>query len=170
MTTKENIPTEIGRKTPAEWKLKGVKAIRGHDGNGFEATIYWEKKKIGHVFDDGWGGPLQYTWDIGTDDQWRNLAKKYDDSEYGGIDILIGDLISEYETMKAARAAMKRSKTMRAILIRTEGYDVDWMDERQFAAEYVFGMRDDAEKKLDQFLAKNNAEQFRIITAAEAKA
>jgi hypothetical protein len=39
-----------------------ARAVRGHDGNGFEATLAENGKAVATVFDDGWGGSLQFTW------------------------------------------------------------------------------------------------------------
>jgi hypothetical protein len=40
-------------------ELKGFKTFRGHDGNGWEANVYLDNKKVGYVVEDGWGGGLQ---------------------------------------------------------------------------------------------------------------
>lgn len=42
-------------------EAKGYKRINGHDGMGFECSIYVDGKRTCHIFDDGWGGEWQYT-------------------------------------------------------------------------------------------------------------
>ena len=38
--------------------VKNLKQFRGHDGPGYSATIYFDKKPMCEVFDDAWGGEL----------------------------------------------------------------------------------------------------------------
>lgn len=38
--------------------VKNFKQFRGHDGPGYSATIYFDKKPMCEVFDDAWGGEL----------------------------------------------------------------------------------------------------------------
>ena len=40
--------------------VKSVKTFAGHDGNGWQATVYLDGKKIGVCVDDGWGGGLAF--------------------------------------------------------------------------------------------------------------
>ena len=42
----------------SDFSLKKVKTFRGHDGDGVNADVYHNKKKIAEVDDDGWGGGL----------------------------------------------------------------------------------------------------------------
>jgi len=44
------------------YSLKAVKTFHGHDGNGWEANLYHDKKKVALVVEDGWGGELQFHW------------------------------------------------------------------------------------------------------------
>lgn len=39
--------------------LKSYRRVRGHDGQGFEARLYWNGKPCADIFDDGWGGEYQ---------------------------------------------------------------------------------------------------------------
>lgn len=42
-------------------EAKGYKKFHGHDGQGFEVSIYVDGKRTARIFDDGWGGEWQYT-------------------------------------------------------------------------------------------------------------
>lgn len=39
-------------------EIKNIKTFRGHDGFGYNADVYADGKKVIHVLEDGWGGPL----------------------------------------------------------------------------------------------------------------
>jgi len=44
------------------YSVKNVKTFRGHDGDGFNATLYRDGKKIALVDDDARGGEFRYEW------------------------------------------------------------------------------------------------------------
>tara|TARA_R110000772_G_C13310278_1_gene440245 strand:+ start:32061 stop:32576 length:516 start_codon:yes stop_codon:yes gene_type:complete len=48
-----------------EWSVKNVKTFHGHDGNGYEASLYQGKRRVALVVEDGWGGGLQFHWLVG---------------------------------------------------------------------------------------------------------
>jgi|9_EtaG_2_1085328.scaffolds.fasta_scaffold03099_9 hypothetical protein len=39
--------------------VKNLQQFRGHDGQGYSAKIYFDKKPMCEVFDDAWGGELR---------------------------------------------------------------------------------------------------------------
>ncbi len=41
-------------------QIKGYKRFHGHDGQGFDASIYIDGKRTAIVSDDGWGGGYQF--------------------------------------------------------------------------------------------------------------
>ena len=43
-------------------EIKNYKRFAGHDGQGFEATLYLDGKKAAVISDDGWGG--EWNWGI----------------------------------------------------------------------------------------------------------
>lgn len=46
------------------YTVKNVKTFRGHDGNGWEASLYNPAgKRVAVVVEDGWGGGLQFHWE-----------------------------------------------------------------------------------------------------------
>ena len=45
-----------------EYKITKFKAVRGHDGQGFNATLSRNGKAVCLVDDDGWGGGYTYEW------------------------------------------------------------------------------------------------------------
>ena len=42
-------------------EMKGYKKFNGHDGGGFEVSLYIDGKRSAIIFDDGWGGEWQWT-------------------------------------------------------------------------------------------------------------
>jgi hypothetical protein len=46
-----------------DYTVKGVKTFHGHDGYGWECSLYNpEGKRVAIVVEDGWGGELQFHW------------------------------------------------------------------------------------------------------------
>lgn len=56
--TKEKDTKELFK----DWTVKGFKTFRGHDGDGFNANLYYQGKKVCEVDDDAWGGGYSYHW------------------------------------------------------------------------------------------------------------
>ncbi len=44
------------------YTVKAVKTFHGHDGYGWECNLYFGKKKVCLVVEDGYGGGLQFHW------------------------------------------------------------------------------------------------------------
>jgi hypothetical protein len=44
-------------------EVRKVKTFRGHDGQGFNAELWLDGKKVADVFDAAYGGCFEYTWD-----------------------------------------------------------------------------------------------------------
>jgi len=44
------------------YEVKGFQRINGHDGQGWQANLYHNGKKIAEAFDDGWGGEVEVRW------------------------------------------------------------------------------------------------------------
>lgn len=58
--------------------LKSIKHWKGHDWQGTEADIYLDNKKIGHYYDDGWGGPPSIEFgDDGTAGSGKEANARY---------------------------------------------------------------------------------------------
>jgi len=45
-----------------DYYVKGVKTFRGHEGLGYNATLYRGNKKVAFVYDDASGGELAIEW------------------------------------------------------------------------------------------------------------
>ena len=45
-----------------DYSVVKVKFFRGHDGDGFNATLLCNGKAVATVDDDGWGGGLSFNW------------------------------------------------------------------------------------------------------------
>ncbi len=83
------------------YSVKGVKTFRGHDGYGWEASLYNGKKRVATATDDGWGGGLQYHWLVAGEEKIMNdFIKKQPPYDYNGSkldacsDVLIGDMVN----------------------------------------------------------------------------
>tara|TARA_R110000851_G_scaffold131656_1_gene265822 strand:+ start:213 stop:497 length:285 start_codon:yes stop_codon:yes gene_type:complete len=49
------------------YEVKGFRRINGHDGQGYEAKLYHNGKKIAVAFDDGFGGDAEIRWEVAKD-------------------------------------------------------------------------------------------------------
>jgi hypothetical protein len=58
-------------------ELKAVKQFVGHDGYGFEATVYMDGKRIGHAFDGAYGGEIELRIDRPFDEEYTKRAAAY---------------------------------------------------------------------------------------------
>lgn len=65
-----------------DFKLKAVKKVNGHDGQGFTCNLYLKNKKVAEIFDDGWGGPLEIRWNDSQSEKVEINAKKYTGEDY----------------------------------------------------------------------------------------
>lgn len=45
------------------FSVKNIKTFRGMEGQGFEATIYWNGKRAGTVTNEATGGDFRFFWD-----------------------------------------------------------------------------------------------------------
>lgn len=54
------------------YHVAGVKSFIGMEGHGYNATLYFEGKKVAFVIDDAGGGPLDVQWE-GPRDQTRTI-------------------------------------------------------------------------------------------------
>lgn len=126
MSTKTR-PREIKRRIPDGWKLKGLKTLESLTDETlcFTASIYVDGKKIGTAQNAGHGGPNSYTF---VSEQVRVMAervgKEYDPSAYGGLDVLIDDLCTDYEYQRVARKA-KRDGFPVVIALHYGVFDMD---------------------------------------------
>lgn len=103
-----------------KFEIKQAKRIRGHDGQGFNATLYIDDVKACFVDDDGWGGGFVFTFlskDIDANkameakldefvlEQYKkenpNKTPKYMDLER---DSIVGDLVEDFLQLKTMRA------------------------------------------------------------------
>lgn len=66
-------------------EMKGLKTFNGHDGGGFEASLYIDGKRSAIIFDDGWGGEWQ--WTILEKDRVAALEAKMEDQPPWTYDI-----------------------------------------------------------------------------------
>lgn len=111
---------ELIAKLKQLYSVKGVKTFRGHEGIGYNASLYKGKKKIAFVIDDASGGDSHIEEEdieavkelelacanVGLVPRsypgWKDWESKYDIREF------IGDLVNDYEDKK--RIKKKESK------------------------------------------------------------
>jgi len=96
------------------WEVKNVKTFLGREGQGFNATIYRNGKKVGFAIDDASGGMVDL--DFNTVEDERDFFKfagtihepwEYDDKgiTYTG-DLLAGALVEIKEDMQRCKKHM----------------------------------------------------------------
>jgi hypothetical protein len=108
---------DVSEQVPAV-ELSAYKRIRGHDGQGFNATLSVDGRKAAHVDDDGWGGPLSFTWlDQSLEEPFRRWVASLPLWDCNGEmvphneDTAVGLLVDRKETETAIRKGCK-TKTL----------------------------------------------------------
>lgn len=92
--------------------VKGFKELKhGHgDTRSFEANIYMDAKRVGRTTNDGWGGPNEYHFENGKneDDFYRRVDEWVSEAsnDTRDADILIEELI-----LKKEEEAIKKQNT-----------------------------------------------------------
>ena len=92
-------------------EIKGAKEFHGHDGQGFDASLYVNGTRTAIVSDDGWGGEWMY--DVLHKENFAVLQEaiepltwisEYDKSENPMcLDIFLSGIVDEAFTKKDAR-------------------------------------------------------------------
>lgn len=87
--------------------------VRGHDGQGFEATLGMNGKKVAYIFDDGWGGEFQYDWtDKAAEAIWTAavVARLKPGETYviGESDVMLDELIDAFEDARWIARELKK--------------------------------------------------------------
>lgn len=107
------------------WTIKGLKFFRGMEGDGFNATLYKDGKKVVFVIDEGNGGCFNYedldpNWGKTLDELVEavrtTIPDKTDDSGFNerksfDRDWLVGDMTSKWEFEQKMRRAVKSKLT-----------------------------------------------------------
>ena len=123
----------------SKYSVSKFKAINGHDGRGYEATLCFNGKPVAHIFDDGRGGDIDCDWIAGdhkkqndalTDatKQWfENHEEDYDpDLSWCCVEMFIGHLCDEFVAQQWIR-----KKGLKHIMYQTEISD-QWYGVRRF--------------------------------------
>lgn len=104
------------------WSVSGLKFFRGMEGDGFNATILKDGKKVVFVIDEGNGGEINFD---GIDKEWEKKLDelvelrrndKPDSTEPGGFSErkafdkgwLVSDMTSKWEFEAKIRRALKK--------------------------------------------------------------
>lgn len=66
-------PNDVVKDEMSEYFLTKYKHFRGHDGQGYTATVTRNGKPTLELFDDGWGGMLEVSVLKGVADDEKNL-------------------------------------------------------------------------------------------------
>jgi hypothetical protein len=98
--------------------LKNVREFHGHDGQGFDASLYVNGKRTAIVSDDGWGG--EWMFDVIDKKRFALLEQaikpltwtsEYDNSENPmTLDIFLNPLVDEAFEKKRARGKLLTKK------------------------------------------------------------
>lgn len=110
------------------WNVKAVKFFRGHDGDGFNANLYYNNKKVATVDDDAWGGGFQYRWlskemEKQFQEFCNSMCEPWDYSDKDefiiyGMDTAVDRLVSEYEFQRKLKQHIKNK-----VCFRVRGQD-----------------------------------------------
>ena len=99
-------------------EIKGAKEFHGHDGQGFDASIYVNSARTAIVSDDGWGGEYMYhVLDQSKLDAVKEAIKdltwtsEWDDDVHPmTLDTFVGELVDEALEKKSARGKVVTMK------------------------------------------------------------
>lgn len=135
---------------PAHLTLKSVKVNKAmsEETLAYTATIYVNGKRAGTAMNHGHGGPDMYRWedpDLGVIAD--RIGREYDSSPYGGLEVLIGDMLAEREIQGIAKRMLK--KGYRFALLCDDST--------------LYGYNDPA--KLEQGIASYAREKYRVFEA-----
>ncbi len=138
-------------------EVKAYKKFHGHDGRGFDCSLYIDGKRTAIISDDGWGGE----WMIDIFDQARFDAMEMKikalpplESEYGPMDMDVDIWVEEY-LLGTAEASKSRKIMTRA----PDGKEYVW------DAPYKKANR---EKILEQLARSKNAEGHILLNGMKA--
>ena len=107
--------------------VKAVKLFRGHDGHGFNATLYVDGKRVCLAIDAANGGPYDYqckNYAVVTELQ-RWARVKSQSLYWDQLDLLVGDLVAEADLEKRLRR-LCRTKTVAKLTTDPEGQHSVW--------------------------------------------
>lgn len=96
------------KATPAFSDRLTLKAVKvnhamSEETLAYTASLYLDGKKVGTAMNRGHGGPDEYRFDdpaIG--EQVLAIGASYDPSPYGGLEVLIGDMLADRELQREA--------------------------------------------------------------------
>lgn len=114
------------------YSIKNFKAIKGHDGQGFTATLYVDDKRSALLFDDGWGGGYQWTaaaTDIAVLQVEHDMEIWCKKNKGKNAECYIGQMIDELELRKEFK------KTMKKMAIAHEGSL--WTFKQEYNPKYI---------------------------------
>lgn len=58
-------PVEVKEKGMANYTIRGVRTFQGMEGDGLNATLYRDGKKVAFILDEGCGGCMDFQWEDG---------------------------------------------------------------------------------------------------------
>lgn len=83
-------------------ELKNVKTFGGMEGNGFNATVYLNDKKVGKVEDHGFGAGYEFDIIPGAEKEFKKAIGKID------TEVFIGKIMDLITLEKAFKKAAKK--------------------------------------------------------------
>lgn len=98
----------------SKYTVKNVKTFIGMEGQGFNATLYRDGKKVAFVIDDACGGCYNYSFvSLQEEKDYFAFCKALPPIDFQGSpltmdgDIFVSDLVSQYQQDKKLRSLCK---------------------------------------------------------------
>lgn len=116
------------------YAVKNLKTFNGHDGFGFEVSLYRDGKRLGTVTDDGWGGGYNYGMPREDVEALRAYAKTLPPHVFGDgqsigydEDMVVWDLaeplFKAQDEKKALASLVRKSKANTVFVLDDEDPD-----------------------------------------------
>lgn len=153
----------VESRIPKGWQLKNVKtlAAMSQETECFEASLYVDGKRVGTVGNAGHGGPNQYRWlDPAFGPKAEQVGREYDPQPYGGLDVMVGDMLLDADLAKAARKNNKAGFPL-TVFIEADPYEA-FPGHTSYAKSLIVGLR--SELALPAELKRHNAARYRIVS------
>lgn len=134
----------------SKYTVKGIKTFRGMEGQGFNATLYRDGKKVGLVIDEGNGGSFLY--EGMTKEEYKILkaqaVEMFPDMKFEQEDMLVARLVDAVLTERQYRKWCK-TKTFFRVKGDAEG---EWRNIR-----YEYG------PKVEEYIVKKYGDKLEEI-------
>ena len=91
------------------FSIKSFKEFRGREGHGFNFTLLGDGKEVAKVDNSGNGGCNRYYWsNKAAEAEFMTLAKVKHPNDIEPHDILISDLLTDFEMLRVLKKDIKK--------------------------------------------------------------